>query len=232
MGKIPQCILCISLLLSFAGYPLAQAPGDLQQAHGGPELGRAARVLIEARLEGGEPVLLKIRNDQSRLEASQFTAISDGRLQQWWRPGSDRRSPARNAHPGLDNSLLMPFRAVLRLADDYRDRGASEGRRRFERTAERRRFLGAGPERWKVSLEFDPATGLLAGCTIEALDGASDPIVIAYSDYRQVQGIAVPFRVTRHWGDRLELGLTVESVAFQPPLPPTDFEVELNGGQP
>ncbi len=214
------------MLVSLSGYLLAQVTDDFGQAHGGPELDRAAYVLVEGSLDDGQPARLKIRDNQSRLEAPGYTALSDGGLQQWWKAGSVRRSPARAAHPGLDNSLLMPFRAVLRLAEDYRDRGVSEGRRHFEHTAERRRFWGAGPERWKVSLEFDAQTGLLSECRIEALDGAFDPIVIAYSDYRQMQGIAVPFRVTRHWGERLELGLKVESVDFQPPLTPKEFEVE------
>jgi hypothetical protein len=124
----------------------------------------------------------------------------------------------------------MPFRAVLRL-EAYQDRGSSAGRRRFEGGAQRSRFLGSGPERWGVSLEFDPSTGLLSACRIESLSGASDPVVIAYSDYRHLQGIAVPYRVTRHWGERLELGLSVDSVTFRPQFPTDEFQVEQQGGR-
>ncbi len=56
----------------------------------------------------------------------------------------------------------------------------------------------------------------------------SVPIKILYSDYRDVNGVKVPFHIERYFNGTLQLDMTITAVVLNPGLPDTDFSPAIN----
>lgn len=81
----------------------------------------------------------------------------------------------------------------------------------------------------KVKLYFDPKSGLLVRMVrFTNLPVGFIPTEIDYSDYREVSGIKVPFRVTKTWVDgrsatvltSIQVNVPIEAGKFAKPAPP------------
>ena len=144
-------------------------------------------------------------------------------MSQWWEEGG-RRSQAEKSFPGLHDALLLPFSEVSQLAARHAYRGRQAGKERFDRLEERRRFIGAGAESYRIDLDFDPDSGLLARTVISLPGSSLPPVSITFEDYQLLEGVPVPHRITRRMGERVERVLIVESIAFNPEFLDSEFE--------
>jgi hypothetical protein len=82
----------------------------------------------------------------------------------------------------------------------------------------------------KVKLYFDPTSGLLVRMVrFTNLPVGFIPTEIDYSDYRDVSGIKVPFRVNKTWVDgrsvtelsSIQLNVPIDNAKFAKPIPPS-----------
>jgi photosynthetic reaction center cytochrome c subunit len=89
---------------------------------------------------------------------------------------------------------------------------------------------GTTPGGTSVKLYFDPKSGLLVRMArYTKLPVGLIPTEIDYSDYRDVSGIKVPFRVTKTWVDgrsitvlnSMQLNVPIDATKFAKPVPPT-----------
>lgn len=88
----------------------------------------------------------------------------------------------------------------------------------------------------KVKLYFDPKTNLLVRMVrFTDLPVGLIPTEIDYSDYREVSGIKVPFRVTKTWVDgrsvsvlsSVQLNVPIEAAKFAKPVPPSALKAAV-----
>jgi hypothetical protein len=81
-----------------------------------------------------------------------------------------------------------------------------------------------GPNRLAARLRLDPGTGLPQGVTYEATHAAGSVVVQeTYSDFREVAGIQVPFRISIQQGGRQFAQVEVKECKVNTGLKPEDL---------
>lgn len=81
-----------------------------------------------------------------------------------------------------------------------------------------------------VDYEIDQSTGLpIKARWLTHPDddyGKSIPVEVYFSDYRQVNGVNVPFKIQRYFNGTMQLEITISGVQFNTGLPGTSFTAQ------
>lgn len=220
--------------------PAVEALVDLAiSAYGGEEaLATAGKVVqrgtVTSTMRGGvegrllrmyqRPVRLRVEIDYPGTDA-EVRILDGGR---GWRNGGEASGPMYRAMLLQAARLGMPavlseFRASLK------DRGI------VEREGRERRVLALNFHRGlEVRAEIDPATGrvLRSEGTISSPDGnVTLRFATEYSDFREIDGILVPFHEV-NWAQGRRTGETrLDSVEFEMDLPPGAFHPPVENSE-
>jgi len=84
----------------------------------------------------------------------------------------------------------------------------------------------SGENQETMRLTFDKATGLPSGVTYQAVHAAGPPVEVAdtFGDYREVNGIKLPFKLTIRQGGQKFADVTVQSIKLNSGLNPADLQ--------
>ena len=107
-----------------------------------------------------------------------------------------------------------------------------KGKLRAQRT-----IFGVKPQATKtvqalsiVDYDVDPSTGLpnKARWLMHPDDdyGKSIPVEVFFSDYRQINGVNVPFKIQRYYNGTLQLDITISGAQFNTGLTDSDFTAQ------
>jgi hypothetical protein len=200
-------------------------------AHGGQDLIRKdLRFEVSGSFEtprGSSPFVLKVSGGKSRLEISDRVFLRDDLLGQEI-TREDRRTEARWIRHGFQETFILPFVPIARLAD-YQYDGPSEGLLWFSVQVPIRRFLGYDPPLPVIRLGFDQKSYRLASA--QFIDEYKrSRITVEYSDYRTIGSILLPSRI-----ERLQEGLVlhrfhIQSVDLNPGFLESELEIARKGG--
>jgi hypothetical protein len=209
-------------------------------AHGGMELNEVLRVQMTGTATVGktsQPITISAsldgssRTDYGNPATRSIVTTSSGTYEI-----RDGKTVSRPAHAMLYEQF--DALSILGLRTKYAsgaDRGlmgnGSVGGRETLRvhagTDDRKMFYGRRVQD-ELDAEFDTATGLLAavhrqGFADDSFD-VSFTTSYAFSEYREVQGLMLPFRIDRYLNGKLKETITVSSYTINPALSPSLFE--------
>jgi hypothetical protein len=236
-------ILCI-VLLTFAGSALAQAPADVfalsLSRHGGESVrtvqtvrltgqtssrGTKTDVVISADLDGF------VRYDYGQPVTRSVIHTPKGEIE---KSGDALRY--RSRHVGLFAGLdLLSILGLRRLetagtvwgeAKSETESGRSVVKMRAETSQQSIQYGRVLKD--AADIRIDGRTGWVS--SIERLQYAANsldlafPVRYAFSDYREIGGLAFPFHIEKYVRDRLVEALTITSLEVNPSVPRSVFD--------